>query len=232
MNWIDWVLIGLVALGAWQGFRRGFLVLLAETGGAIAALYLAARYHGPVVAWLEDRFGLVRTTADLIAKRIALLPGTSGGATGSIPGLLGQAGLPPEVVGALGPVLLGAAAMASPGGPEGWVTALATQLAELLWTGIAFVVGAALIGAGVRWVAGFLSGALDGAIGLPNRLAGAALGAVRNGLLLGALVGIVVPIVAGPQAGRALLGSRVAAWLGQAVVTLIGLWVGRRLPSL
>lgn len=229
MTWIDWVALAVLGLGALQGFRRGFLLLLAETGGAVLSLYLAARYHPAVVAWLDERFGLVRKTADLIAQRFALAAGAPLSAGAPAPALLELAGVPPDLARAFRPAL-GAAAAASPAGPAQLIGAAATRLAELLWTGVAFVIGAALVGLAVRWIAAAVSLALDGAIGLPNRLAGAALGAARNALLLGAIAGIVVPIVAGPGAARALLGSRVVAWLGQAVVALLGLWLGPRLP--
>lgn len=208
MNWLDWVLIGLVGWGALQGFRRGFLLLLAETAGALLALYLAARYDTQIVAWLEARFGLVGATANFVARRFAQLS----------PAAAAGAGVPllPEWFAGAGATL---------------PAQFATRLAELLWTGVAFLAGAVAIGTAVRVVAGLLSLVAEGAaLGFPNRLAGAALGATRNALVLGAIVGVILPLLAGPHFAGTVLTSPVAAALGRLVARLIAAWTGARFP--
>jgi uncharacterized protein YkwD/uncharacterized membrane protein required for colicin V production len=59
MNAVDLLLLLIVALGAWHGWRRGFLRCTAELAAFVAAVLIALWYSLPAAAYL-DRWGLVK----------------------------------------------------------------------------------------------------------------------------------------------------------------------------
>lgn len=71
MNWVDYLLLGLVALGAWKGLSRGLvrgvLGLVSLGAGLVAAL----KYHSPVGRFLDERCGLTPVLSDFYAGRAA-----------------------------------------------------------------------------------------------------------------------------------------------------------------
>lgn len=87
MNWVDYLLIAILVLGAWSGLMRGLvrsvLGLVALGLGFVAAM----RYYVPVAQFLNERFGLVTVLSDFYAERFAApastaLPATPGGGEG------------------------------------------------------------------------------------------------------------------------------------------------------
>ena len=61
MNWLDWFIIAVIVLSAFNGLRKGLILSLAQTFGFLAGLIVAFIYHGQLadyinMEWhLEDR---------------------------------------------------------------------------------------------------------------------------------------------------------------------------------
>ncbi len=222
-NWVDWVIIALLAGGLVSGFGRGLVGIVAGLGAAVASWYLAARYAPALALWIDRRLGLVKATAQAIEGRLHLGPVLSAIPASAVSGgfppeasrqalttLGGQLGLPPF----LQPFLtrgLGAAGV--PGaGSMNLGEALPYQLALLLWTAIFFALTAWVISRLITFVARQAGDLLSRAgLSLPNRLAGALLGAVESGLFLAVLLGVVAPVINLRGAVPALGTSRLAA---------------------
>lgn len=52
MNWLDWTLLALVAVGAVRGFFRGFVVELASLVAIILGIWAAVRFNARVATWI------------------------------------------------------------------------------------------------------------------------------------------------------------------------------------
>ncbi len=59
MTWVDWVIVVFLALGAWEGVRRGLVVGALTIVSYVVAWVLAARLSVPLGTYLDHRLGLV-----------------------------------------------------------------------------------------------------------------------------------------------------------------------------
>ena len=74
MNIYDFLMLGLLALIAWGGFRRGFVRELAGLAAFALGLLLALRFAGPLGRWLVTVFSsLSLTSAHVIAFFLIVL---------------------------------------------------------------------------------------------------------------------------------------------------------------
>ncbi len=59
MTWVDWVILAFLALGAWEGMRRGLLVGGLTIVSYVVAWVVAVRLSVPFGTFLDRRLGLV-----------------------------------------------------------------------------------------------------------------------------------------------------------------------------
>lgn len=92
MNWVDYLLIAILALGAWSGLSRGLVRSVLGLVSLGVGFLVALRYYVPAAQFLNERFGLVPVLSDFYADRFsasepAALQAASGGGEGwSVPG--------------------------------------------------------------------------------------------------------------------------------------------------
>ena len=227
-NGVDWLIVAVLAWGAFAGFRRGFVGLVADIGGTVLAFYLAAHYAGAAVQYLDRHLGLIKATAGALEQRLpisqalASLPVSAlGGPALRDPARLyadavAQIGLPPflQEYLARGAAELRGPASGVQGGNLGQF--ILHQLALLLWTGIVFTFGALLVRWLINW-AGKRAGDVLGNVGLslPNRMVGAVLGVAEKGFYLAVLLSAVLPVLnlwaSIPALGESWLAPRLVA---------------------
>jgi membrane protein required for colicin V production len=58
MNWLDWLIIAVIALSTLQGLRHGLLVGVAKMAGLLAGLVVAYSYYRPVTDFLSAHWHL------------------------------------------------------------------------------------------------------------------------------------------------------------------------------
>lgn len=58
MNWLDWLIIAILAWSTFQGLRRGLLVSVAKMAGLLAGLAVAYSYYRPLADYLSIRWHL------------------------------------------------------------------------------------------------------------------------------------------------------------------------------
>jgi len=58
MNWLDWLIVAILAWSACQGLRRGLFISVAKTVGLLAGLAAAYFYHRPLADYLSARWHL------------------------------------------------------------------------------------------------------------------------------------------------------------------------------
>ncbi len=54
MNWLDYVILGFLALFAYRGFRKGFLRRVLGLAGVIAGIWLGVKHNVKVAQFLKD----------------------------------------------------------------------------------------------------------------------------------------------------------------------------------
>lgn len=73
LNWLDIVIILILALGAYTGYRRGFIVTIFNTVGVVAALILARFITNPISAYLVEHTKLYDSILGKITEKIGTL---------------------------------------------------------------------------------------------------------------------------------------------------------------
>lgn len=53
MNWLDLIILIILALAAWKGFQRGFLIELASLAGLVLGIWAGLRFSDRVVAAMD-----------------------------------------------------------------------------------------------------------------------------------------------------------------------------------
>lgn len=59
-NWIDWLIIGVCVYYLIKGWEIGLIYLATNLVSFLAALWLSIKYHVPVGAFFEDKFGVAK----------------------------------------------------------------------------------------------------------------------------------------------------------------------------
>lgn len=72
MNVIDLVIIGLLLLGAINGYRKGFVGSLVGVFSSIIGLIVAYKYYAVFEKWLDGKLGLEKTLSKFIGSHITL----------------------------------------------------------------------------------------------------------------------------------------------------------------
>lgn len=66
MNWLDWLIVAIVGLSVWQGFRRGLLASLAGLAGLLVGLFVAYTYNRPLAEYLVINWNAVEKLKPLV----------------------------------------------------------------------------------------------------------------------------------------------------------------------
>jgi uncharacterized membrane protein required for colicin V production len=115
MTWVDYLLMGILALSAWGGLARGFTRSALGLVVVGLGMFVAFKYFRPVGDYLDREFGLGGRLEGLIAGRVgggeSVVAPDSGGPVSETPGNLesleGFSGLPSDFSGLLDQFLAG-----------------------------------------------------------------------------------------------------------------------------
>lgn len=66
LNWVDWIILVLYGFALYDGWRRGFIGLIATFISFLGSMWIALRYHGLVGAFLSTTFGLSLMWVDIV----------------------------------------------------------------------------------------------------------------------------------------------------------------------
>jgi uncharacterized membrane protein required for colicin V production len=75
VNWVDWVILVILALSAWKGYRAGLLTSLAGLFAWVAGFLAASRYYYPLSTYLADKWNLVTVIQQFIERHLPFLSG-------------------------------------------------------------------------------------------------------------------------------------------------------------
>lgn len=192
MNLLDWILVVLLVLGAFQGLRRGLVKSVMGLAGLVVGLILASTCYRPLAAYLETHYSTISRMAQGLEPHLPLAapvaaasvqdPSTLAGAVQSI-------GLPPFLSDYLSSAAGSGAAL-----PAG--TTVGQAISTLLASSIVGMLCFAGIFFAVEIAAWLLSGVISGAVALTplgfmdhllGLVAGAATTAAGLTILVGAL---------------------------------------------
>jgi len=84
--WADWVILIIVVLSAWKGYRTGLLSSMAGLFAWVAGLFAASRYYYRLSVYLDDRWNLGEKVARFIGQHLPLWTAPLTGNTAAGPG--------------------------------------------------------------------------------------------------------------------------------------------------
>lgn len=70
LNWVDWVILAIVAYYAWEGWGQGVIALVSSFVSFLGSLWIAIRFHGQVGAFLVSKFGIPPIWTDVLGYLI------------------------------------------------------------------------------------------------------------------------------------------------------------------
>lgn len=68
MNWLDWLIVVIIAVSAFQGLRRGLLASLAGLAGTLVGLYVAYTYYRPLAEYLITNWNVAEKIKPLVTQ--------------------------------------------------------------------------------------------------------------------------------------------------------------------
>jgi uncharacterized membrane protein required for colicin V production len=72
MNIVDWIIIGLLLLGAVTGFRNGFVGTVVRACSSIIGLIVAYKYYADLEKWLDSKVGFKEALSEFLRAHVAL----------------------------------------------------------------------------------------------------------------------------------------------------------------
>jgi len=209
-NWVDGVIVVVLLLGAFRGYRSGFLRTVISLGITIGGILAAIFYHPQVATWLNDLFHLQEKIVTYLTPKIPIptMPISEADPIGFLAEHVLKMKLPQatldylrESVEALGKVNVQAMA----GNLSGLVASL---LASLLINAFAFLlilISISLVGNLGLFM---LRHVLRVSGSLPDRLFGLAVGGLQAAAMIVASIALAVPLLA--SAGQSAIADPVA----------------------
>lgn len=225
----------MLALGAWNGYRKGLINTLGGMVGYIISLVLALMYSEAFAGYLDAKFHLVQKISGWVTGFIPV-PATGGVPAGpltpqQVDGALEGIALPAFMKAQLAESLQDAAASGN-GALENLAAAVGDRLASMLVEGLAFLILLFAVVFVARLLTRFITGQIHRTIlGRLNRVGGLLCGLAINTLILAMLVGVIAPFFtvatssgAGSSFGEAINQSVLVPYLLQ-VFALVGSYV-------
>lgn len=66
MNWLDWLIIAVLALSAFQGMRHGLVAGVAKLAGVLIGLWVAVNYYRPFAQYLSGQWNMEEKILPLV----------------------------------------------------------------------------------------------------------------------------------------------------------------------
>lgn len=192
MNWLDWVLIFIIALSVWQGFRSGLIMTAARIMGILLGLAMAMSFYRPLAGYVEQHWQWTTKMSGVLHGMLPLPVSTpaNGQITPDIIWELSQqlplpeawyrllVQMPPEVL-----------------QENSFTEAVSYLVAQFLVEAVLFLL-LFLIGRGLIVILGsVLSRTFSlGPLNILGRIGGAGLGLVRGGLIIMLMVALLIPL--------------------------------------
>jgi uncharacterized protein YkwD len=66
LNWIDWLIICILLFAVVEGWRLGFIHLIASFSAFILSVFVISRYHNQFASWLASNFGISLVWAESV----------------------------------------------------------------------------------------------------------------------------------------------------------------------
>jgi len=197
VNWLDWTILLWLAWGAIRGLRRGIAIVFVGLAGFLLSVAAAFVACPRLVAYLQERYGLVDAAAASLQRYLPLpVPTLAIRLEGSSPEELRTALADLPVSGWLRGLLLDHGPEVAALGTEKGLESVGDVVYHLLGSylvAVAVFVGVFLV---ARLLLGWLGGALGDAltavpvVGPLARLAGGVLGAAEQGLVVVVVLGL------------------------------------------
>jgi uncharacterized membrane protein required for colicin V production len=182
MNFLDWLIVIILAVSAWKGYRKGAVSILSGILGLFLGLAAALTYSRPLAYWAEEQYQVTTALAGWISEKLPQPKPAAGGQLSSpVPEWLLPGSWQDKLAGV---------------DPALWGQILAEGMAGFLVKVLAFLVvvllALAIFKLGGRLITSIVTGTLLGSL---NRAAGLVAGLAINILLLALFWGIIGPFL-------------------------------------
>jgi uncharacterized membrane protein required for colicin V production len=201
VNIVDWILIGLLCLGAVSGWRNGFVGSLVRACGSIIGLIIAYQYYDDLAIFLDDRFGLKEPLSTFLQAHLTLPPLLSQFQLQDILGvnfsayletILPQSPFQGELLTSFENFLKGLQSSLQISLGE----IIHQYLASALLSIAAFFIIWFVVGSGLQIIAQLFRGLIDKTIlGQVDSLAGLLVGTLLSAVVLSVLLGLLSPVL-------------------------------------
>lgn len=177
MNWLDWVIIIVVALSALNGLRYGLILSVAKLAGFLAGIFIAYIYYRPLAAFLSEQWNMKAILLPAVQEVLKRwLP----------PSDIAPPGLPPLKM------------TSSTGVISGQLNSITENLAASLSTGVLEVISFLVILAFTTTVVNLIGALLSKAcqamfLGPVNHLGGLAFGAAKGIIVIMLIITLIAP---------------------------------------
>lgn len=217
MNWVDWVIVAALALGAVRGYARGLVKSFLKAAGPIIGVTAAILYYQPLAAWLNKTLGWSTTVSAMVENTVSLPTMTMPGDNPllQLTRTLGELHLPP----ALTKTLVDQINQLSGLTVQSIAINVGRFVAELVSRALVNAVAFALIVLVVKVAADLIVGLLSQGLGIGggdlDRLGGLAFGLLQSGIVLTVVMALLAPLLVFDSfrgAATAVAGSTLSNW--------------------
>lgn len=94
MNWVDVIIVLIVALSAWKGYRAGLLTSLAGLFAWVLGFLAASRYYYPLSIYINEKWNMVHVTQEFLERHLPSLAYPAVGTVGMTTPVLPKLPLP------------------------------------------------------------------------------------------------------------------------------------------
>lgn len=194
MNIVDIVIILLIALGAYRGYKRGLLNALGGLFGWVISLIVAFTFNSNFKAFLDKQFNLTPSVGSWMGDKFPLPAGFE--ETNSSPQEIQQVVEALPMPAFMQDIMVENIAVMGEqeGAPENLSHIFGYGIAEMLIAGLAFLLLFFLVSLIIKFILGFLTKGLSlTPLGGLNRLGGLVIGGAVYSLILAIIAGVIYP---------------------------------------
>lgn len=197
MNLVDIIIVIIIALGAFKGFKRGLINTLGGLFGWAVALVLAVIYNTNFKSFLDQQFGLTAKLGDWLGERFPLPAGVdeASSSAADIELVVESLPMPAFMQDILSDKATSLSAQES--GPESLSMVFGHGIAEMLVIGLSFL----LLFFIISFIIKILLKIVSKGVGVTplrgiNRIGGFIVGAGLYSFILAVVIGVIYPFLA------------------------------------
>lgn len=196
MNYVDLVLIIILALGAFKGYRRGFIYTLGGLFGWIVSLVIAMMYSSNLKIFFDEKLMLSNKLGEWLGEHLPLpdFAQSAGSSVSEVQQSINNMPLPGFMKESLTEQVI--ILNATGDGSASLAQVVGYGLADIIVKGIAFLILFFIVSFIIKLLIMLFSRGVNATVfGGVNRLGGLIMGTVINACIMAVVVGVLYPLL-------------------------------------